>query len=264
MLPGKRASVSRPVSPNTLTRSLRSRARGGSRLTLQIPHDAAGPRCWLPRLQSYRLSAMRRCRLTYAVLSWRTPSRCKSTPVLHFGSDVRFLRPRILLCQFLGPALTNLPAHVQNLENVHLNSEKVAEAELHSFRQAGGVLVVDTTVASLGRNPKALWRLSRATDVSVVMGTGFGVHASHPPWLAAESQESVAAMMERELSGGSIESDEHARLRAGVIGGIGISLVPHDNELKVLKAATTVGVCVLTFPRECSNAFLACHASTYR
>jgi predicted metal-dependent phosphotriesterase family hydrolase len=57
-------------------------------------------------------------------------------------------------------------------------------------------LVVDTTVAALGRNPKGLWRLSRSTNVTVVMGTGFGVHACHPPWLAAEGQDSVAAMIE--------------------------------------------------------------------
>jgi len=42
----------------------------------------------------------------------------------------------------------------QNLENVHLNNEKLAEAELHAFHAAGGRLLVDSTVAALGRNPK--------------------------------------------------------------------------------------------------------------
>jgi hypothetical protein len=79
-------------------------------------------------------------------------------------------------------------------------------------------LLVDTTVATLGRNPKALRRLSKATNVKILMGTGFGVAPSHPPWLAAESHESIAAMLKRELEGGSIESDEEGRLCAGFIG----------------------------------------------
>ena len=82
----------------------------------------------------------------------------------------------------------------------------------------GGRLLVDTTVATLGRNPKALRRLSKATNVKILMGTGFGVAPSHPPWLAAESHESIAAMLKRELEGGSIESDEEGRLCAGFIG----------------------------------------------
>jgi hypothetical protein len=47
----------------------------------------------------------------------------------------------------------------QNLENVHLNDERVAEAELLAFRGAGGRLIIDSTVASLGRNPKVMERV---------------------------------------------------------------------------------------------------------
>jgi len=120
---------------------------------------------------------------------------------------------------------------------VHLNSEKVAEAELLAFRAAGGKMLVDTTVATLGRNPRALRRLAKTSNLHVVMGCGFGVAPSHPTWLAAETPESMAAMMERELVGGTIESDEEGRLRAGFIGGIGISAVPHEVELRVVRAA---------------------------
>jgi predicted metal-dependent phosphotriesterase family hydrolase len=123
------------------------------------------------------------------------------------------------------------------LDNVHLNSEKVAEAELLAFRAAGGKMLVDTTVATLGRNPRALRRLAKTSNLHVVMGCGFGVAPSHPTWLAAETPESMAAMMERELVGGTIESDEEGRLRAGFIGGIGISAVPHEVELRVVRAA---------------------------
>ena len=130
----------------------------------------------------------------------------------------------------------------QNLENVHLNSEKAAEAELIAFRAAGGRLLLDTTVASLGRNPRALRRLARATNVSIVMGCGFSVAASHPSWLAGESQDSIAAMMQRELEGGAIESDDEGRLRAGFIGAIGVSAAPHEVELRVLRAAVQAAV----------------------
>ena len=127
-----------------------------------------------------------------------------------------------------------------NLENVYLNNEKLSEEELLSFRAAGGSFLVDATVAALGRNPKALRRLAKSTGISIVMGTGFGVAQTHPAWLSAESQESIAAMMQRELEGGVIESDEEGRLRAGIIGAIGISATPHQEELKVLRAAASV------------------------
>ncbi|EKX42031.1 hypothetical protein GUITHDRAFT_111886 [Guillardia theta CCMP2712] len=129
---------------------------------------------------------------------------------------------------------------LSNLDNVVLNKAAMAEQEMRSFKAAGGTLVVDTTVPALGRNPKMLRKLSKLTGVHVVMGTGFSVHVLHPSYLVGESTDEIAMKMERDLVGGCVESDEEGAIRAGVIGGIGVSSNFHDEERRVLVAAARV------------------------
>eukprot|EP00960_Hanusia_phi_P043546 756113-Hanusia_phi.AAC.3 len=124
-----------------------------------------------------------------------------------------------------------------NLDNAVLNKAPMAEHELRSFKAAGGSLIVDTTVAALGRNPRMLRKLSKLTGVHVVMGTGFGVQVLHPHYLAEESTEEVAKKMEREVVGGCVESDAEGSIRAGIIGGIGVSRGFHEEERRVVAAA---------------------------
>src|SRR5258705_525516 len=68
-----------------------------------------------------------------------------------------------------------------NLDNLRLQDEQVAQDEILLFKQAGGRTVVDPTPTTIGREPRALARIARATGLNVVMGAGYYVAASHPP-----------------------------------------------------------------------------------
>ena len=81
-----------------------------------------------------------------------------------------------------------------NLDNLRLQDEQVAQDEILLFKQAGGRTVVDPTPTTIGRDPRALARIARATGLNVVMGAGYyvGRLASARTWTAAPSTTSRA------------------------------------------------------------------------
>ena len=68
-------------------------------------------------------------------------------------------------------------------DNLRLTDEATAVAEVARFAAVGGGAIADPTTEGIGRDPEALARISRATGVHVVMGTGYYVHSSHPGWI---------------------------------------------------------------------------------
>ena len=121
---------------------------------------------------------------------------------------------------------------ITNLDDLVLDDEAMAIAELQRYADAGGGTVVDTTSIGIGRDPAALRRISEATGVHVTMGTGWYCYLCHPPEVAAWSEEALADLMVREID----EGVDGTGIRAGHIGEIGCE-VPTDLEMKVLRAA---------------------------
>ena len=80
----------------------------------------------------------------------------------------------------------------------------MARDELLLYRAAGGRTVVDPTNRGLSRDPLALARVSRATGLNIVMGSGYYVAASHPPDMDAKTVDGVAR---------EIVADAHHRRR---------------------------------------------------
>ena len=68
-------------------------------------------------------------------------------------------------------------------DNLRLTDEATATAELGRFASVGGGAIADPTTDGFGRDPAALVRISRATGVHIVMGSGYYVHGSHPDWI---------------------------------------------------------------------------------
>ncbi|GII63644.1 hypothetical protein Skr01_37290 [Sphaerisporangium krabiense] len=66
-----------------------------------------------------------------------------------------------------------------NRDDWLLGDEELAARELAAFKTAGGGTLVDVTSAGLRRNPAGLRRVSTASGVAVVMGTGW----YHPAWV---------------------------------------------------------------------------------
>lgn len=116
-------------------------------------------------------------------------------------------------------------------DNLLLDNEAVAIEELNYFKEAGGDTVVDASLPGIGRDSKALARISKATGLNIVMGTGFYVGETHPEYLDRMSDEEIAQLMVDELETG-VDG-----VCAGYIGEIGISEIFDDKERRVLRAA---------------------------
>lgn len=130
--------------------------------------------------------------------------------------------------------LGDLPSRFQySLENMRLLDEKTATEEVYRFRHAGGQSLVDTTSANISRDPLAFARISRATGLNVVMGSGYYVSVSHPRDMADKTVDSIAAEIVRDITVGVKDTG----IKSGVIGEIGCSLPLHPQEKKSLYAA---------------------------
>jgi phosphotriesterase-related protein len=109
--------------------------------------------------------------------------------------------------------------------------------DLRDARDLGVTLVVDATPIDLGRSPRALVALARATGLGVVMGTGYYLAASHRAVLPRGSE--ADATYRRIL-------DEHENgidgVRPGIIGEIGTGHPPDASELAVLRGAARAAV----------------------
>lgn len=123
--------------------------------------------------------------------------------------------------------------NVLNLDNLRLRSEEDAVAELLLYRSAGGGAVVDSSSIGLGRDAAGLARVSRASGVHIVMGSGYYVRDHHPPGLDDAPAELVRDQIVRDLTTGVDDTG----VRAGLIGEIGLSWPVHPAEEKVLRAA---------------------------
>jgi len=120
-----------------------------------------------------------------------------------------------------------------NLDNQMLTDVGTAISEAWLFKLQGGSTIVDQTNRGIGRNPQALERISHATDLNIVMGSGY--YADGP-----DTHERVSAMSEediaREIVADFTEGVDGTGLRAGIIGELGCSWPLKPNETKGLRA----------------------------
>ncbi|MDA2930369.1 TatD family hydrolase, partial [Acidobacteria bacterium AH-259-O06] len=98
-----------------------------------------------------------------------------------------------------------------------LDDENLAIQELKLYKEAGGQTLVDCTSIGLGRNPQALCRISQATGVNIVMGTGWYREEVYPAYIQEKSTDELSALMVQEIQ----EAVEGTDIRAGHIGEIG-------------------------------------------
>jgi phosphotriesterase-related protein len=138
--------------------------------------------------------------------------------------------------------------YFRHFDNLLLDDEDTTVAELEPFKRAGGRTIVDVTTRGFGRDPEALARVARSTGINVVMSTGYYVAPTHPPSVAAMSEQDVAREMVDEIrSGAALERAAGSEqdwqpvvlstgVRAGIIK-VGCSYPLAPAERKVLTAA---------------------------
>jgi len=113
-----------------------------------------------------------------------------------------------------------------------LSDLDAAVAEVARFADAGGGTVVEMTNIGLRRDPAGLRHVAEQTGVLIVMGCGYYKAGWHPGDMDGKSPEAIAEQIVHDVVVGADGTD----IRAGIIGEIGISSMPR-NEEKVLRAA---------------------------
>ena len=121
----------------------------------------------------------------------------------------------------------------RNKDNLELLNEQDTISEVLLLKQSGGNGLVDATTFGIGRDPMALARISRATNLNIIMGAGYYVDAVHPHDMDIKSVISLAETIIGEITVGV----DDTMVKAGIIGEIGCSWPLTKNEHKVLKAS---------------------------
>src|SRR5215204_2242531 len=104
---------------------------------------------------------------------------------------------------------------------------------LKDYRKAGGSCIVEVTPIGVGRDPTALRKISEATGLHVVMGTGFYVRDFQPPEFATLEEEAISDIIVKDIEEGAGSPAIHP----GIIGEIGMTWPMHPQEIKALRAA---------------------------
>ncbi len=120
-----------------------------------------------------------------------------------------------------------------SLDNQILDNVDLAMKEALLFKLEGGRTIVDQTNRGIGRDARALARISRATGLHVVMGSGY--YADSPATrdhVASVGEEALASEIVNDFTFGVTDTG----IRAGIIGELGCSWPLSPNEAKGLRA----------------------------
>ena len=119
-------------------------------------------------------------------------------------------------------------------DNWILADEEVAATEVAEFRNSGGNTVVDVTSKGIRPDPVALRRVSYATGLNVIMGTGWYTKPFHPEDMDQRTVEELTDEIVRDITVGVGDTG----IRSGIIGEVGIDGNPITaNEIKSIQAA---------------------------
>jgi phosphotriesterase-related protein len=110
---------------------------------------------------------------------------------------------------------------VSRNNNHVLNDVDLAVDELALLQGTGVDCLVEVTLPGVGRNPEALRAISKRSNVSIVMGSGWYRSSYHPPEIDTALTDALADQIVGELTEGFLAKDG-SRIPAGVIGEIGV------------------------------------------
>ena len=128
-----------------------------------------------------------------------------------------------------------------------LDDESLAIRELAPYREAGGASLVDATSGGLGRNPLALRRISEATGIRIIMGSGWYRECVYPAVVHERDATALADLIVADLTQGA----DGTNVRAGIIGEIGTErkhITPAQERVfrAAARAQRRTGACVMT------------------
>lgn len=129
-------------------------------------------------------------------------------------------------------------------DDLCLDDEAAAVAELMAFKAAGGGAVIEMTTVDYARDAAALKRVAQAAGVHIIAATGFNKAKFADRYSSALSEAAISAWMVAEVTQGICEPPAFVRpggtetsVRAGVIKAASSFSGPTPHEAKVLRAA---------------------------
>ncbi|MDX2007128.1 MAG: hypothetical protein SFU83_17960 [Meiothermus sp.] len=128
-------------------------------------------------------------------------------------------------------------------EDLRIDDEAAAAAEMRAFRATGGSAMIEMTTVDYGRDTGALQRISEASGVHLVAATGFNKGRFADRLTEGRSVEEIAAWMTAEVSQGvrPFSPDQPVRetssARCGLIKASSSLNGANRSELKVFEAA---------------------------
>lgn len=128
-----------------------------------------------------------------------------------------------------------------------LDDESLAVRELAQYRDSGGSSLVDATSGGLGRNPRALRRISEAAGIRVIMGSGWYRECVYPAVVHERDANALADLIVDDILQGAEGTD----VRAGIIGEIGTErkhITPAQERVfrAAARAQRRTGACIMT------------------
>lgn len=112
------------------------------------------------------------------------------------------------------------------------NEEEIIE-EVSLYQRAGGLSVVEASSIGLGRDPLGLARISRATGLNILMGSGYYLENFQTEDWKTMSEDAMAEEIIKDV----VEGVGDTGVRAGVIGEIGCSWPWIEAEKRSVRAA---------------------------
>lgn len=118
-------------------------------------------------------------------------------------------------------------------DNVILSDPIIQSKEINELKYAGCKTIVDVTNIGLGRDPNLLKKMAVDTGMNIIAGSGYYVKDSQRKNVLDFSIEQIHKNIVHDLT----EGIGHTKIKAGVIGEIGISHIIHPFEKKSLIGA---------------------------
>ena len=120
-----------------------------------------------------------------------------------------------------------------------LADEQLAIHETLEFKRRGGGTIVDVTNIGLKRDPAALKRVSSATGLHIVMGSGWYQKVFHPDDMDRRSEKDLTQEIISDLTSGVGDTG----IQSGIIGEVGVNGNPiTHNEEKSIRASARASV----------------------
>jgi phosphotriesterase-related protein len=120
-----------------------------------------------------------------------------------------------------------------NVDNLKFNDEELAVKEAMRFKLEGGCSIVEMSSIGLCRDPRGLARISRATGLNIIMGTGFYIGMSQKPEVQGMSENELVEIIVRDITAGADDTG----IKAGLIGEVGCVAPVEGFEVKSLRAS---------------------------